>query len=142
MQKELGITDVVKLASNENPLGPSRLALAAMRTKRVVIYGAGVALIFLGIAGNVKLAASRGARVATAVKQYRAANGDYPERLDQLVPAYIPEIPSCCVRAKNLKFDYYRPPGKLHPLLFWVAVVPFGKGSYSFETDELRPNWD
>lgn len=32
VQRELGLHDVVKLASNENPLGPSPLALEAMRT--------------------------------------------------------------------------------------------------------------
>lgn len=31
LQRELGLTDIVKLASNENPLGASPLALAAMR---------------------------------------------------------------------------------------------------------------
>ncbi|MEY2855140.1 MAG: hypothetical protein RL030_2272 [Pseudomonadota bacterium] len=31
LERELGITDVVKLASNENPLGPSPVAIAAMR---------------------------------------------------------------------------------------------------------------
>ena len=31
LERELGITDVLKLASNENPLGPSPAALAAMR---------------------------------------------------------------------------------------------------------------
>ncbi|MET0292402.1 MAG: histidinol-phosphate transaminase, partial [Steroidobacteraceae bacterium] len=31
LERELGITDIVKLASNENPLGPSPLALEAMR---------------------------------------------------------------------------------------------------------------
>ena len=31
LERELGVTDIVKLASNENPLGPSPLALAAMR---------------------------------------------------------------------------------------------------------------
>jgi len=31
VRRELGLTDVVKLASNENPLGPSPLALEAMR---------------------------------------------------------------------------------------------------------------
>ncbi len=31
VQRELGITDVVKLASNENPLGPSPMAVAAIR---------------------------------------------------------------------------------------------------------------
>jgi len=29
LTRELGVTDIVKLASNENPLGPSPLALAA-----------------------------------------------------------------------------------------------------------------
>jgi histidinol-phosphate aminotransferase len=31
LSRELGLTDIVKLASNENPLGPSPLALAAMQ---------------------------------------------------------------------------------------------------------------
>ncbi|MFQ6674152.1 MAG: pyridoxal phosphate-dependent aminotransferase, partial [Fidelibacterota bacterium] len=30
VQRELGLTDICKLASNENPLGPSRLAIAAV----------------------------------------------------------------------------------------------------------------
>src|SRR5690348_5646609 len=30
VQRELGLTDVIKLASNENPLGPSPCALAAL----------------------------------------------------------------------------------------------------------------
>lgn len=35
VQRELGLTDVVKLASNENPLGPSPLALAALQRAAV-----------------------------------------------------------------------------------------------------------
>jgi histidinol-phosphate aminotransferase len=31
LQRELGLSDIIKLASNENPLGPSPLALQAMR---------------------------------------------------------------------------------------------------------------
>ena len=124
-----------------NARGEDR-SLVAVRARRVAIYGAAVALIILGSFGNVALAASRGARVAAAVKQYRSANGDYPERLEQLVPAYLPELPSCCIRASHSQFDYFRLPGKAHPTLFWVAVMPFGKGSYRFETNELRPNWD
>lgn len=33
VQRELGLEDVIKLASNENPLGPSRLAMEAMRAE-------------------------------------------------------------------------------------------------------------
>lgn len=32
LEREYGITDIIKLASNENPLGPSPLAVEAMRT--------------------------------------------------------------------------------------------------------------
>jgi len=40
VQRELGLTDVVKLASNENPLGPSSRAVAAMRraARSVALY--------------------------------------------------------------------------------------------------------
>ena len=31
LERELGITDIIKLASNENPFGPSPLAIAAMQ---------------------------------------------------------------------------------------------------------------
>ena len=30
LQRELGLTDIIKLASNENPLGPSPIALKAI----------------------------------------------------------------------------------------------------------------
>lgn len=33
VERELGITDIVKLASNENPIGPSKLAVRAMAKK-------------------------------------------------------------------------------------------------------------
>jgi histidinol-phosphate aminotransferase len=32
LERELGLTDIVKLASNENPLGPSAAAVAAIQT--------------------------------------------------------------------------------------------------------------
>ena len=40
VQRELGITDIIKLASNENPLGPSPLAVQAIteRAKQVHLY--------------------------------------------------------------------------------------------------------
>lgn len=45
VQRELGLTRVVKLASNENPLGPSPRALQAMRSaaERVALYPEGAA---------------------------------------------------------------------------------------------------
>ena len=43
VKRELGIDDIVKLASNENPLGPSRKAVEAMRAalENVALYPEG-----------------------------------------------------------------------------------------------------
>jgi histidinol-phosphate aminotransferase len=45
VQRELGLMDIIKLASNENPLGPSPKALAAMQeaVTRVALYPEGAA---------------------------------------------------------------------------------------------------
>ena len=37
LERELGVTDIIKLASNENPLGPSPRALAAMQLSLIHI---------------------------------------------------------------------------------------------------------
>ncbi len=39
------------------------------------------------------LAKQDGARLAVALARYRLAHGAYPEKLDQLVPAFLPELP-------------------------------------------------
>ena len=43
VKRELGLTDVIKLASNENPLGPSPAAVEAMRSSAssVALYPEG-----------------------------------------------------------------------------------------------------
>ena len=35
-----------------------------------------------------------GERIVAAFEKYKAANGRYPERLDALVPAFLPQIPT------------------------------------------------
>ena len=38
VQRELGITDIIKLASNENPLGPSPLAVQAIAKSAAQVH--------------------------------------------------------------------------------------------------------
>jgi hypothetical protein len=132
------IVNLAKISSGRTTDGN----LARVRARRAVIYGAAVVMTIIAVKGNVWLAEKRGARIATAVKRYRAANGAYPERLEQLVPNYLPEIPNCYIRSSSPEFRYLRMPDKPHPTLFWVAVPPFGKGTYDFQDDRLRPLWD
>lgn len=59
LQRELGLTDVVKLASNENPLGPSPLGLHAAKTalERAHRYpDAGATMLKRGLAERLDLA--------------------------------------------------------------------------------------
>ena len=54
VQRELGLTDIIKLASNENPLGPSPDALAAL-----LAVASGVALYPEGSAPALRRAVSQ-----------------------------------------------------------------------------------
>ena len=68
LERELGISNIIKLASNENPLGPSPMALAAMRAELEDVWlypdGSGHAL-------KEKLAARHG----VAMNQITLGNG-------------------------------------------------------------------
>ncbi len=68
VQRELGLTDVIKLASNENPLGPSPKALAALAAG-----AAGVALY--PDAGAVLLREALAARIGFDPAQIIVGNG-------------------------------------------------------------------
>lgn len=68
LQRELGLTDVVKLASNENPLGPSPVALEAAR-------GALVDLARYPDGNGFSLKAELAARLDVATDQITLGNG-------------------------------------------------------------------
>jgi histidinol-phosphate aminotransferase len=68
LQRELGLADVVKLASNENPLGPSPKALAAARAAldEMELYPDG---------GGFALKAALSAKLGVAADQITLGNG-------------------------------------------------------------------
>jgi hypothetical protein len=71
-----------------------------------------------------------------ACERYRVVNGNYPERLADLVPRYLDSVPRakcCCLRND---FSYYASAGG--HTLSWCDVPPFGRRVYNFETGEWR----
>jgi hypothetical protein len=139
----LGVAALVRGGRYVCHLWRGHRLLASLHGRRAVIYALACALSIAGLRGNVSLAAKRGAAVAAAVKAYRARTGDYPRRLEDLVPTYLPEVPPSCIRISATQFFYhYEPQRDRHPGLSWIPVLPFGKGSYRFATDELVPFWD
>ena len=68
LERELGLSEIVKLASNENPLGPGALALAALRQglEQVHLYPDG---------GGFELKAALAAKLGVAAAQITLGNG-------------------------------------------------------------------
>lgn len=108
---------------------------AACRKDRLIrfaIYLAAVAVVFSLIPINKHIAKERAERIIAAVEDYKATNGKYPDRLDQLAPQFIAEIPAKArITFTDSGFRYLA--GESHTLMY-VAVPPFGRVTYDFET--------
>jgi hypothetical protein len=44
--------------------------------------------------------------IACALERYRLAHSDFPESLDQLLPAYLANIPPDIIRGRPVTFQY------------------------------------
>ena len=70
-------------------------------------------------------------RIIAACEDFHAANGKYPESLDDLVPRYLPSVPRAKYCLQQGEFVYW--PREGHPVLMWYVVPPYGRKSYDFE---------
>jgi len=80
--------------------------------------------------GNV-IARERAEKLIIAVDQYRMTNGRYPKRLEELVPAFIPEVPMAKYVVIADKFGYSAS-DKNHSLTY-MSTPPFGWRIFNFE---------
>ncbi|MCX7168106.1 MAG: hypothetical protein NTV11_17775 [Rhodocyclales bacterium] len=102
------------------------------RLIRFVVYLAAVGTVLSLIPINRQIAEERAERIIAAVENYKAANGRYPDRLDQLVPQFIAVIPAKArATFTDSGFRYFA--GESHTLMY-VAMPPFGRRTYNFET--------
>jgi hypothetical protein len=108
--------------------------LKAFRLRRMMIYiftaTATVAFVFL----DIHIAARRAQTVVQALQTYHAQHGRYPERLKDLVPETLPELPRARL-ALSANSYYFRTDkeGRL-PRFGYTVVAPFGRMMYDFET--------
>jgi len=70
-------------------------------------------------------------RVIEACRSYERANGKLPDRLEDLVPDFLPSIPRARYTGMFREFMYWST-GEGHTLLY-VTVPPFGRRLYHFE---------
>lgn len=95
---------------------------------KVIIYTLLVVASFAFHAYDISIAEARAQRLIAAVDHYYQDKGAYPDTLQNLVPAYLPEIPR--VRIGPGKFYYLGAPDDPH--LMYADYPPFGRTSWSF----------
>lgn len=103
------------------------------RMIRFGIYLSAVATALALVVFNRSLAEQRAHEVIVAVESYKASRGTYPDKLDQLVPEFIAEIPA---KARSTLADsgFRYIAGQDSHLLMYVAFPPFGRPVYTFES--------
>lgn len=104
-------------------------------------WGAGLARLVIPVVtlfivgGNAslqaKIANANAERVIAACEQFRAATGNYPEQLTELVPRYMSAVPRAKYALTSSDFRYWNMDGN-HQLM-WTENPPFGRRIYDFE---------
>lgn len=79
------------------------------------------------------IAQNNAVRIVAACEQYRAANGAYPAKLNDLVPQYMGSIPPAKYCLMWNSFFYHADSEQPTTMLFWVELPPFGRPTYNFE---------
>jgi hypothetical protein len=70
-------------------------------------------------------------RVIAACRSYESAHGRLPDRLQDLVPAFLPAVPRAKHTGMYGAFTYFSS-AESHTLMY-VAFPPFGRRLYHFE---------
>lgn len=99
-------------------------------SKAVIVSIAGLAALGAIVYGNM-VARERAETLVVAVEQFHAKHGRYPERLEEVVPVFIAEIPKAKYVLTAETFRYFSKDSS-HWLMY-VEVPPFGRRIYTFE---------
>jgi hypothetical protein len=106
--------------------------LARSRAMRAALYLAlGVAAF--GTAGFHRATGeAHAARVIDACAAFEARHGALPNRLQDLVPDFLPAVPRARFTLAYADFVYSAAPNRDHTLMY-VTLPPFGRRIYHFE---------
>jgi hypothetical protein len=108
---------------------------ARNRAGRAAMY------VVLGIATIVTMqfhtatAMRRALQVISASRAYQVKHGRLPDRLDELVPEFLPAVPRAKYTVQWGAFTYVKASEQSHTLMF-TTLPPFGRQLYHFEAAE------
>jgi hypothetical protein len=95
----------------------------------VAVYVALIGAVFGTVRINAVIAKERAHRIIAALDAYHAKHERYPDRLEDLVPEYLPKVPVAKYTAGFNQF-HYAPDG----LLWYTAWSPFSRITYLMDT--------
>jgi hypothetical protein len=109
--------------------------LYLQRLTKAGIYLLACVAVFVANAVQNRMADRRAIELGNACLAYHAKYQRYPNRLDELVPEFLPSVPLAKYSLGGSAVFFYasRPDGR-EPMLFYEAIPPFGRRFYHMET--------
>lgn len=107
-------------------------ALFKKRVKESGIYLIMAMAVFSSNYVNNRIAHHRAEKLIVACDQFFEKNQRYPLNLEELVPEFIPEIPTAKYALMGEGFHYSNRDGRA--FLAYVKFPPFGRKYFSFDT--------
>jgi len=103
---------------------------------RLTLFKTAIPALTLGLvlatsAVQIKIAEANAPQIIAACEAFHAANGRFPETLDELVPRYVPSVPRAKYCLVYGEFFYCNIDDS--PILVWHVIPPFGRRIYSFQ---------
>jgi hypothetical protein len=104
------------------------------RLRNIGIFLGVLVMVVVMVNVNAYIAQLHADRLIEAIESYRAANGVYPKKLDDLVPKFIDHVP--CAQYTYLGMFFYGGDGTAEPPMLWYNPHGGDHRGYSFETKD------
>lgn len=106
--------------------------LRIFRIKKVALYLLAVIGIMVLFIFNRQVGTQRADELVRAVEAYSAKHGQFPQKLEQVVPDFMSAVPLARYTLASNDFSYKTGPDGKH-VLSWTVTPPFARKSYTFE---------
>lgn len=125
IQLVIGIPNILRASSNHT---------RQVRLVTLAIYIGAALIVFTANYVNNRIAHHRAEVLISSIKAYKAAENNYPDRLQDLVPKYISAVPNAKFTLEFNKFYY----SSDHHFLLYVSFPPFTRPTYSFDKEQWQ----
>lgn len=120
--------------------GKRRTYTYKQKLVRIGIYAIAFAMVLGMKSVNNRISQKNAGTIIAACEKYLEKNGEYPGSLNDLVPVFLPEVPSARYTLISGSFRYYRygeQAGNVYRLMY-VYEAPFGRNVYGSAEKKWR----